>query len=75
MPYKDEKGNTKKHVAYPGTARGDSYCARSSKVNAKGGGSRKVDCGGKDAGTPNCERRKAWKCQGTKSVKPKGKKK
>ncbi len=73
MPYKDEKGNTKKHVAYPGTARGDSYCARSSKVNAKGGGSRKVDCGGKDAGTPNCERRKAWKCQGKKSVKKKGK--
>ena len=71
MPYK-ENGKTKKHVSAPGTARGDSYCARSSKVNAKGGGSRKVDCSGKDAGTKNCERRKAWACQGKKSVKKKG---
>ena len=71
MPYKDEKGKKVKHVSHPGTARGDSYCARSSKVNAKGGGSRKVDCGGKDAGSKNCERRKAWGCQGKKSVKKK----
>lgn len=67
MPTKDGKP----HVAFPGTARGDSYCARSSKVNAPGGGSRKVDCGGKDKGTPACERRKAWACKGKKSVKKK----
>lgn len=73
MPYKDESGKTKKHVAYPGTDKGSSYCARSSKVNAKGGGSRKVDCSGKDKGTPNCERRAAWGCQGKNSVKKKGK--
>ena len=75
MPYKNEKGETVRHKAAPGGPKAKSYCSRTTKVNAPGGGSRKVDCGGKDAGTPNCERRKAWKCQGTKSVKPKGKKK
>lgn len=70
MPYKS-KGKTVKHVAYPNTKRGDSYCARSSKVNAKGGGSRKVSCSGKDKGSKACERRKAWGCVGKKSVKRK----
>lgn len=27
MPYKDEKGKMKKHVAFPGTSRGDSAVA------------------------------------------------
>jgi hypothetical protein len=67
MAYKDSKGRTRKHVAYPGTKRGDSYCARSSKVNASGGGSRSVDCSGKDKGSKSCERRKAWGCKGKKS--------
>lgn len=71
MPYKDSEGKKKDHVAFPGTDRGDSYCARSSKVNAPGGGSRKADCSGKDKGTPNCERRKAWGCSGKKSNKKK----
>lgn len=69
MAYKDSKGKTRKHVAYPGTKRGDSYCARSSKVNAKGGGSRKVDCSGKDKGSQACKRRKAWGCVGVTSRK------
>jgi hypothetical protein len=30
-----------------------------------------VDCSGKDKGTKNCERRKAWGCKGKKSVKKK----
>ncbi len=42
---------------------------RSSKVNAPGGGSRKVDCSGKDKGSKNCERRAAWGCSGKKSKK------
>lgn len=28
--YKDSKGKTRKRVSYPGTKRGDAYCARSS---------------------------------------------
>ncbi len=68
MAYKS-KGKVKEHVAYPGSKRGDSYCARSSKVNAKGGGSRKVKCSGKDKGSKACERRKAWGCVGKKSRK------
>lgn len=51
--YKDASGKTRKRVSYPGTKRGDNYCARSSgqKKTAK------VQA-----------RRKAWGCRGKKSV-------
>lgn len=52
--YKDSSGKKHRRVSYPGTKRGNSYCARSSgqKKTAKV----KV-------------RRKAWGCRGKKSVK------
>ena len=51
--YKDSDGKTHKRVSYPGTERGDNYCARSS-------GQKK---------TPKVRvRRKAWGCKGKKSV-------
>ena len=52
--YKDSKGKTHKRVAYPGTKRGDAYCARSS-------GQKKTE--------KVKVRRKAWGCRGKKSVK------
>lgn len=68
MAYKDESGRTRKHVAYPGTARGDSYCARSYGIKkgmlADGGDSAKK---ARDPDSPNNKRRKAWKCSGKKS--------
>ena len=42
----------------PGTAKGDSYCARSAKIKK---------C--KNAPCPNDLSRKRWKCRGTKSMK------
>ncbi len=68
MPYK-ENGKTKKHVAYPGTKRGDAFCSRTRSVRAPGGGMRKLDCAGDDKGSKACERRKAWGCSGKKSKK------
>jgi hypothetical protein len=53
----------------PGTPKGDGYCARSSVVRGKGGGMRKVDCGGKDKGTPACLSRAKWRCSGEKSLR------
>lgn len=51
--YKDEQGKTRKRVSFPGTARGDAYCART--VSQKR--------------TPKVVvRRKAWGCKGKKSV-------
>ena len=52
--YKDSKGKTHKRVSYPGTARGDNYCARSSGQKR----TEKVKA-----------RRKAWGCKGKKSKK------
>jgi hypothetical protein len=50
--YKDSEGKTHKRVAYPGTKRGDAYCART--VSQKK--------------TPKVKvRRKAWGCKGKKS--------
>jgi hypothetical protein len=46
-------GKTKRRVSYPGTKRGDNYCARSS-------GQKKTD--------KVKARRKAWGCKGKKSV-------
>ena len=45
-------GKTHKRVAYPGTKRGDNYCARSS---------------GQKMTPQNKARRKAWGCVGKKS--------
>lgn len=57
--YKDSEGKTHKRVSYPGTARGDAYCARSSGQNSKDGTkSEKLK-----------QRRKDWGCVGKKSVK------
>lgn len=51
--YKDSQGKTHKRVSHPGTKRGDAYCART--VSQKR--------------TPKVKvRRKAWGCQGKKSV-------
>ena len=52
--YKDSKGKTHRRVSSPGTKRGDAYCARSSGQKR----TEKVKV-----------RRKAWGCQGKKSVK------
>jgi len=49
-----ENGKTKKRVAYPGTKRGDNYCARSS---------------GQKKTAKVIQRRKDWGCRGKKSVK------
>lgn len=50
--YKDSQGKTHKRVAYPGTKRGDNYCARSS-------GQKKTE--------KVKARRAAWGCNGKKS--------
>lgn len=50
--YKDSDGKTRKRVSYPGTKRGDAYCARSS-------GQKKTD--------KVKYRRKDWGCVGKKS--------
>lgn len=47
-----ENGKTKKRVAYPGTKRGDNYCARSS---------------GQKKTAKVQQRRKDWGCVGKKS--------
>lgn len=52
--YKDSKGKTHKRVSYPGTKRGDAYCARSS---------------GQKKTAKVKARRKAWGCRGKKSYK------
>jgi len=52
--YKTSSGETKKRVSYPGTKRGDAYCARSS-------GQKKTD--------KVKVRRKEWGCKGKKSYK------
>lgn len=57
--YKDgttyrSKGKTKKRVSYPGTKRGNAYCARSS---------------GQKKTAKVKARRRAWGCKGKKSVK------
>ncbi len=54
--YKDSSGKTRRRVSSPGTKRGDAYCARSSGQKR----TEKVKV-----------RRKAWGCQGKKSVKRK----
>lgn len=63
MAYKDEKGRTRKHVAYPGTKRGDSYCARS------WGQMQDFPDAAKDPDSMLRKRRKAWGCKGKKSTK------
>ena len=75
-----EKGkitSTGKKVSYgekgadvrPGTAKGDSYCARSAGIKkemlAKGGKSAEK---AKDPNSPNNLSRKRWRCKGDKSV-------
>lgn len=69
MAYK-VNGKKVKHVAYPGTKRGDSYCARSLGIKkemlARGGESAKK---AKDPDSPNNKRRRAWKCAGKVSKK------
>lgn len=52
--YKDSEGKTHKRVSYPGTKRGDNYCARSS---------------GQKKTAKVKARRKAWGCKGKKSSK------
>ena len=52
--YKDSEGRTHKRISKPGTKRGDAYCARSS---------------GQKKTTKVKVRRKAWGCQGKKSVR------
>lgn len=51
--YRDPSGKKKKRVSYPGTKRGDAYCARSS---------------GQKKTAKVKARRKAWGCRGKKSV-------
>lgn len=52
--YRTPSGEKKKRISKPGTKRGDAYCARSSGQKR----TEKVKV-----------RRKAWGCQGKKSVK------
>lgn len=52
--YKDSEGKTRKRVSYPGTKRGDNYCARSS---------------GQKKTAKVKARRKAWGCKGKRSSK------
>ena len=52
--YTDSSGKKRKRVAYPGTKRGDNYCARSS---------------GQKSTAKVKQRRKDWGCKGKKSVK------
>jgi len=51
--YTDSSGKKRKRVAFPGTERGDNYCARSS---------------GQKPTAKVRVRRKAWGCRGKKSV-------
>ena len=51
--YKDGSGKTRKRVSFPGTKRGDNYCARSS---------------GQKQTAKVKARRSAWGCRGKKSV-------
>jgi len=51
--YKDGSGKTRKRVSFPGTKRGDNYCARSS---------------GQKKTAKVKARRSAWGCRGKKSV-------
>ena len=51
--YTDDKGRKRKRVSFPGTKRGDNYCARSS---------------GQKKTAKVKARRKAWGCKGKKSV-------
>lgn len=53
-----QKGATIK----PGTAKGDSYCARSLGIAKKHPSARKPN-------SPNALSRKKWKCKGDKSMK------
>ena len=46
----------------PGTAKGDSYCARSAGIAKK-------HLSARDPKSPNALSRKKWKCKGTKSMK------
>lgn len=59
------KHGAKGYKIYPGTKRGDSYCARSEGIRIK----YNQDCSKKDKCTPNCLSRKKWKCKGKKSVR------
>jgi len=52
--YRDPSGKKKKRVSYPGTKRGNNYCARSS---------------GQKKTAKVKARRKAWGCRGKKSIK------
>ena len=52
--YKDSEGRTHRRISKPGTKRGDAYCARSS---------------GQKQTAKVKVRRKAWGCQGKKSVR------
>jgi hypothetical protein len=52
--YKDSEGRTHTRISKPGTKRGDAYCARSS---------------GQKKTAKVKVRRKAWGCQGKKSVR------
>lgn len=63
MGYKDSTGRTRKRVSYPGTKRGDSYCARSY------GQMKDHPKAAKNPKSMLRKRRKAWGCRGKKSVK------
>ena len=52
--YKDSEGRTHRRISKPGTKRGDAYCARSS---------------GQKKTAKVKVRRKAWGCQGKKSMR------
>jgi len=52
--YKDPSGVTRKRVSFPGTKRGDAYCARSQ---------------GQKRTQKVLARRSAWGCKGSKSYK------
>jgi hypothetical protein len=64
MSYKDAKtGKKTKRVSFPGTERGDSYCARSY------GQMMMWPDAASDPDSMLRKRRKAWGCKGKKSVK------
>lgn len=64
MPYKDAKtGKKTNHVSFPGTKRGDSYCARSY------GQMMMWPDAASDPDSMPRKRRKAWGCKGKKSAK------
>lgn len=58
------KHGSKGYRIYPGTKRGDNYCARSYGIMKK----YRQDCNGKDKCKPNCLSRKKWRCKGKKSI-------